>query len=452
MNNSILFSKERLLRLPHAADGKRDTYHDSKTTGLQLRVTSSGVKTFSLYRRTKGGQPSRITLGRFPEMTVEQARKQAAIANAEIEVGSDPAAVKRAHKGEPTFEECFDVFLENKRTRLSTPLSESTKRDYKDILRLHLGSIRGSRLSDITRTKVTEIHSAITARSAAQANKCVAMISAVYSFAIDREIYSGNNPATRIQKNAATERERFAQPDELPYLFRAINQSSLADFFWLALLTGARRDNLQSMSWRDLNLSDAVWRIPRTKNGEPLSVPLVPEAVSVLSRLKKKAKRGNVYVFAGEGETGHLVEPKASWLSVLKRASFFKLLDVMLQDEALTQDEYKEAQEAAEKILYLAVRKYHRIAIDAGIDPKDYAIDDLRIHDLRRTFGSWQNRMGANQSIIGKSLGHKTSRATQIYTRLDMDPVRQSVEAGTTAMLVAAGVKKTTAGQEKTNA
>ena len=419
---------------------------------MQLRVSSSGVKTFSLYRRTKGGKPSRVTLGRFPDMTVEQARRQASVVNAEIEVGADPAAVKRAHKGEPTFEACFDDFLDKKRTRQSNPLSDSTKRDYKDLLRLHCGSIKATRMSQITRAKINELHGAVTRKGAAQANKCIAMISAVFSFAIDREIYSGSNPATRIQKNVATERERFAQPDELPYLFRAISQSSLTDFFWLALMTGARRDNLQSMSWRDLNLIDAVWRIPRTKNGEPLSVPLVPEAVSLLTRLKKKAKRGEVYVFPGEGKTGHLVEPKTAWLSVLKRASLFRLLDVMLQDKALTQGGYKEAHEAAEKILYLAVRKYHRIAIDAGIDPKDYAIDDLRIHDLRRTFGSWQNRMGANQSIIGKSLGHKTSRATQIYTRLDMDPVRQSVEAGTTAMLVAAGVKKTPASEDKTNA
>ena len=51
----LLFGKEKIESLPTPEVGKRATYHDTKTTGLQLRVTASGVKTFSMYRRTKGG-------------------------------------------------------------------------------------------------------------------------------------------------------------------------------------------------------------------------------------------------------------------------------------------------------------------------------------------------------------------------------------------------------------
>jgi hypothetical protein len=101
------FNKERLLALPAPAAGGRATYHDTKTTGLQLRVTPAGVKTFSMYRRTKGGGPERVTLGRFPAMTVEQARKAAATVNAEIEHGANPAEVKRTFKAEPTLTEFF---------------------------------------------------------------------------------------------------------------------------------------------------------------------------------------------------------------------------------------------------------------------------------------------------------------------------------------------------------
>ena len=70
---------------------------------------------------------------------------------------------------------------------------------------------------------------------------------------------------------------------------------------------------------------------------------------------------------------------------------------------------------------------------------------DLRIHDLRRTLGSWQAKTGASLAIIGKSLNHKTHQATAIYARLDLDPVRQSVNTATQAMLEAAGVKKAAA-------
>jgi len=63
----------------------------------------------------------------------------------------------------------------------------------------------------------------------------------------------------------------------------------------------------------------------------------------------------------------------------------------------------------------------------------------VRIHDLRRTLGSWQAATGASLSIIGRALGHKSVTATAVYARLDLDPVRQSVEAATRAILDAAG-------------
>ena len=77
---------------------------------------------------------------------------------------------------------------------------------------------------------------------------------------------------------------------------------------------------------------------------------------------------------------------------------------------------------------------WHSVLMQAGLE-------DLRIHDLRRSLGSWQARLGANLAVIGKSLGHKDMASTLIYSRLDLDPVRESVERATSAMLTAAGMK-----------
>lgn len=99
----------------------------------------------------------------------------------------------------------------------------------------------------------------------------------------------------------------------------------------------------------------------------------------------------NEYVLPGNGRTGHLVEPKKGWSHILK---------------------------------------------DAGIE-------NLRIHDLRRTLGSWQAITGASLTIIGKSLNHKSPQTTAIYARLDLDPVRASVKKATNAILTAAGLKQT---------
>ena len=67
-------------------------------------------------------------------------------------------------------------------------------------------------------------------------------------------------------------------------------------------------------------------------------------------------------------------------------------------------------------------------------------IADLRLHDLRRTMGSWQAGTGANLSVIGRSLNHKSTQTTAIYARLWMTPVRDSMETAATAMRVAAGL------------
>ena len=173
----------------------------------------------------------------------------------------------------------------------------------------------------------------------------------------------------------------FAALAELP-------NDTTRDFFTLALLTGARRDNVCSMAWADIDLEGASWRIAKTKNGTPQNVTLSPEAVAIL-KTRKDAANGSPFVFPGVGKTGHLVEPKTAWERLLKTAG----------------------------------------------------IEGLRIHDLRRTLGSWQARTGASLLVIGKSLNHKTHQATAIYARLDQDPVRQSVNTATAAMMEAAGVK-----------
>jgi len=437
----ISFSKERLAALPLPEAGKRATYHDTKIQGLQLRVSPTGIKTFSVYRRMKGGQPERVTLGRFPAMTVEQARRQAAAINAEIEAGANPAAVRRAVREEPTFAEMFEQFLAGKRKRDGSPISERTKRDYSDVLRLYLEPIKSRKLSHIARQDVKAIHAKVSKKSAAQADRALAVVSSVFNFAADLELFEGTNPASRIQKNPAPSRDRFAQAAELPYLFAAIGESSLSDFFLLALLTGARRSNVQAMAWRDLDLDGCIWRIGMTKNGTPQNVTLSPEAVAAL-RARKGTTGTSPFVFPGEGKTGHLVEPKKAWAAVLLRASLRRLLDHLEGLGKLTAEERQQAEQRIAEAPAAAAKRYQAIAAALGIEPALYDMTDLRIHDLRRTLGSWQAKTGASMAIIGKSLNHKTHQATAIYARLDLDPVRQSVETATQAMLEAAGVKK----------
>jgi integrase len=134
------------------------------------------------------------------------------------------------------------------------------------------------------------------------------------------------------------------------------------------------------MKWSQIDFYTKIWRIPESKNGETLNIPITDKVIEIL-KLRKQDNmvlgfENSEYVFPGNGATGHLVEPKKAWKNILNRAG----------------------------------------------------IKDLRLHDLRRTFGSWQAITGTSMQIIGKSLGHKSSSATEIYARLSMDPVRESVE------------------------
>lgn len=59
---------------------------------------------------------------------------------------------------------------------------------------------------------------------------------------------------------------------------------------------------------------------------------------------------------------------------------------------------------------------------------KDANLEDIRLHDLRRTLGSYQAIDGSGLLIIGKSLGHKSTKATEVYSKLHIDPVRKSIQ------------------------
>jgi integrase len=163
----------------------------------------------------------------------------------------------------------------------------------------------------------------------------------------------------------------------------------------MALLTGARKENVMAMHWNEINLETATWRIPRTKNDLPQNVILSPTAIELL-KLRYEDTKGS-YVFPADSASGYVSDPKKAVMRVMQRAGI----------------------------------PYGR-KIENGVT----------LHDLRRTLGSWQANSGASLVIIGKSLNQKSLQATQVYARLSDDPVRQSVNKATEAMLEAAGLKE----------
>ena len=259
--------------------------------------------------------------------------------------------------------------------------------------------VKPKKLSAIKRDMIARILSDAdkAGKSPATVRQIRALASSMFSKAIEWG-YLEANPASGVKVSGpVVRRDRFLQADELPRFFAALAEepnATMRDFILLALLTGARRANLCAMHWNEIKLEAGLWRIPLTKNGEAQSVTLCPEAVTILE-VRREAKDGG-FVFPGSGESGHIEEPKKAVQRVMERA---------------------------------------------GIPYGRKETNGVTLHDLRRTLGSWQARTGASLTIIGKSLNHKSRQATAIYARLDLDPVRQSVNTATAAMLEAAGLK-----------
>ena len=389
-DNKINFTKVILDTLPIPPSGQRKAYHDKKANGLQIRVTSTGIKTFCIFKRIKKGNPERVTLGRYPDMSIEQARNEAARINALIVDGINPNSDARALKTETTWQELFKEFLKYRRNRKGAYLSASTKSMYRYNFDQYLAKWGKRKLSQFKDTDFSKLHTEIGKEYPTTANRIIALASSLFGYAIERKLFKGTNPAQGIKKFYENTRDRFLQSDELPAFFKSLGEEqneTLRDYFLISLLTGARRSNVQEMQWSQIHLERGEWRIPITKNGDSQTVTLTHEVIEIL-----RARQGNnpTWVFPGTGVTGHIVEPKKAWKRVLERAG----------------------------------------------------IANLRIHDLRRTLGSWQAKTGASLVIVGKSLNHKSPSTTAIYARLDLDPVRESVDRATSAMLVAAGLKQ----------
>src|SRR5215211_6819433 len=107
----INFTKKTLDTLPLPEQGKRLEVYDNKLRGLLIRVTSNGTKSFTVYRRVNG-KPQRVKLGRYPDMSIEQARRNAQKRLSLMADGIDPVARSRAAKvSQVTLGEVFEAYL-----------------------------------------------------------------------------------------------------------------------------------------------------------------------------------------------------------------------------------------------------------------------------------------------------------------------------------------------------
>ena len=421
----INFTKKTIESLPNAVKGKRDHYQDSRVKALRLEVTDKGKKTYKVYRK-KGGRPIRYTIGDVADWSIENARTKAEEVNALISKGINPNIEKRKMREEMTFGGLFDMYLE----RYAKKHKRTWEQDRWEVQK-HLSHWLNRKVSSIDKNEVQRLHTKLGKNSGLyQANRILARISSIYNKAIEWG-WDGTNPAQGIKKFKEKSRDRFLRLGELPFFFEALQEeayTTACDYILMSLYTGARKSNVLSMRWTEIDFDRAVWRIPETKNGESLTIALSAEALEILKRRQKETNRK--WVFPSDRTDGHLSDPKKAWKRILVNATIkfwythtqlAPLVDQAMQRSKTHTNNHQ---------LYTAIQN---LAKEKDVE-LPIGLMDIRLHDLRRTLGSFQAAAGANQYIIGKSLGHKSQQATAIYARLDLDPVRESVQVASTAI------------------
>ena len=346
---------------------------DTRIPGFGVRVSHGGSKAFVLLYRFNG-RPRRMTLGRYPTLSLADARVMAHEASRAAALGSDPGMEKIKARQIPAVND-FDRFVDFYIETYARPKNRSVDETLR-LLRREFVSAWGSRpIGEIERHDITIILDRLMrAGKLTTANRALAAIRKIFNWAVERGVLA-QSPCAAIRSPARPQtRDRVLADEELASIWKvapAIGYPYGAVVQLLAL-TGQRRGEIVGMRWPEIDLDKALWSIPaeRTKSARAHVVPLSPQAVRILTSLPMIS---TTFVFPALGR-----ELPISGFSKWKRD------------------------------------------LDTRV-----AISDWRIHDLRRTAASGMARLGVAPHVVERILNHTSGTlggVAGIYNRFGYLP------------------------------
>ena len=358
---------------------------DDALTGFGVRIYPGGAKAFVLSYRTNG-RKRLMTIGACNAMTVDQARKRARAHLVAVDDGGDPLDLKQRIAQAGTVAELADEYI----TRYAKVHKRSWQDDARRVAKYIKPKWGNLKASAIKRTDVAALHGAIGKEHPYEANRNVELISKMFDLAMTWGFVPEGfaNPGKRIEHYAEHKRDRWVTPEELPVLAKAIDKEPniyIRSAMWLYLLTGLRKTELLRARWDDVDARRKELRLPETKAGRTHYLPLTEAAVALLRDIPRV--KGNPHILVGVKAGAHLVNINKAW---------------------------------------------RRIREAAGVE-------DVRLHDLRRTVGSWLAQAGNSLHLIGRVLNHSTQATTAVYARFAQDHVREALEAHSKRVLGVAG-------------
>lgn len=354
----------------YPAPDKRVEVPDGGKSGLYLRVTPSGHKSF-VYRYRFGHEIKRYTIGTFPKISLTKARDEADDLYQKVKKGIDPALEKQiAKQASYSFKE---LAVDFKKRHLPN-LRPRSRDEYKRIIDIELIPIFKKIAADnLSRSHIIRLldNIAIDRNSPTLANRVRAVLSSIYSFGVDRAVVE-INPVLHVKRvTGEKKRDRIYSEEEIRALWKAFEaqEEPLQSLFKMLLICGQRSAETRNMKWSDIN--NGIWCIPEelTKAGRSHFVPLPHMAVQVLD---------HVYPFTGKKEfvfASNRADGPIQWMTKAKDR----------------------------------IRKMEKVP------------NDFRPHDLRRSAASYMAKLGVDRTILGKVLNHAglagDHSVTAIYDR-----------------------------------
>lgn len=303
---------------------KQVFYRDSVIAGFALRVTSGGAISFIVEKRVDG-RVKRKTLGRYGNLTVEQARKEAQKYLGKVASGIDPIReVQERRAKRISLEEAFKDYLATRKN-----LKPNTLNDYHRSMKEMFKDWQAKALSDISRDMVISRHAEYGERSPARADNGMRILRAIFNHSLQRyQDSSGKpflvaNPVDVLSHQRAwykvERRQTLIKDHQLKAWYEAamqLNNETTRDYLHLVLLTGLRRTEAATLTWDQVDFQEKTLTITATKNNRIHRLPFSDAIESLL--LRRHSEKSSPYVFPSDSERGHLFEPRTALARVTK--------------------------------------------------------------------------------------------------------------------------------------
>lgn len=359
------------------------TKWDQVVPGLGVRVNTSGASVYVLkYRFNK--KQRLVTLCSTKLITWDEARSIAIQVKFLLKQDTDPlpklAELLPGPRKSDSVSMRFDKFAEVYLERHARPHNKTWRDDERRINRYLLPKLGKKHLHEITKADVLEIHYEIGQNARYQANRVKELLHTMFTLAADWS-FSPNtlaNPASGIKGFKEKPRSKYLTKEQLEILAPAINAVEnpvKRNLFWLLLLTGCRLNELQKLQWAAVDLKRREFTAFDTKNDSDLVQPMT-EAIYRLFKEIKDLNLSQQWVFYSERTGGHYKKLQATWYGILKRSGL-----------------------------------------------------ELRVHDLRRTNGSWLAQDGYSLHLISKVLNQTSAHVTARYAQHDKADVLKALQS-----------------------